>query len=1518
MSETGAKEKMPDTTAAFAAILDDAAGRYKDSTGEKLGDFMNPPMRSVQDLISQLDLQNERFQQFRAKRHSIFSAVSTALKPVELVGDIIAGGAAEIFPPTQHIFSSVMYLISAAHDVSSAYDSIVALLEQLKDFTNRLNVYIKHKLSDALRAKLVEILAALFNVLVLATKEVQQGRFRAYFKRLFGSDSPVQPALDNLQALTLAEQRQVAADTYDGVLEINTRTERFEDVLNQVNENVLSLRTENLERANLSYQDRLRELLQPSPFPEDFYSAFTKSRIENTGDWLLEDEGLKVWLRGETQYLWMYGNHGTGKSFLVTRLLSWCNEQAMRVGYFFFRDNNPETRSVLQGLRDVAYQLSENDAFYAKQLMRTTHRSDELRTVASAYRKLFVEPFETDNRGRMLYVFLDGIDEADQEELDQFLALIGPDDDLGEARTKVQFAMVGRTHLSEAVTSALDPVAQGDIFTTVQITTARNADDVRTYLVSSIINSRIMRRTSNDFVNEVIRAMEEQVDGLFILAKLMIAEVNRRRRPNSILESVRTFPKETEAMLQQTLANISSTLTLEEAADLNEMLRWVACAEETLSLAQIEEALTLRFGDPPFRLEEMLRGPYGCFFELEREDGLTTDDLNKEYERKRRRTPDVSPNRDPRQRRLTSGTASPPARVSSSRGRLSSSWNSSPGGLRSPTPLRNSPPVASSPTFRGSPPIFGSPPFRGSPPVRYTNPFRNSSPALHISPVSSSDMSDWDAEIEYGSNKHTTFVTFFHSSVRQFFRNYEMPPISSFAPNPVVDFDIRKARLHTLQTCLRIFNDKKWYEELEPNQQKTSMKQYAAWYWQEHLAAVDINMMSIKDKHDIGMHIYKMLTDETVVLDWTIQYEENNEGLEVLNDRSITAIRQWMGDAGVLESLDPEARAWAEKAMTKYAGIAETIGRVWAKAWLSSDRFEHYVPTLFCFEIVQSLAFVDSGDTWSSSKMHASDMPAEQRITKALEWANFPMTARSHRRIGSTYLTQGLHERALAHYEKALELDDNGVQTLGRIAYCLYMDGRYDQALQKALTCASMEEGNIENGVLDGAELARSKWRLYKDHFLIAQCYYKTFRVDCSLEYYRKAIDSAAAAKLDTKEDFAAEAAYLQVLAAENRHGEMMDKLREMASQLVEATTDQNQNQNRLVEFLLAQYNHTLVLDWIPKAACKAQAADFEFFLDVAEQAVDAARATLDHLKALYLRLSMGSAYAYHRDTDEAIAVFEQISLLESRARGNIPTRQGRAMSFQLLAGLYKTQVWHAGLGTPDADQWIARLEHIQQKQDVQQTVDMPSSIMGSDVNAAAIYLAVFYRHLGRAAQSRALLQRLVLESLELLSDEEPQNDEFALQNLLRLLVAADDADNARALAQSMRKPNPRMAPPGTPADSPLKHRDEPKLPDIQATNRSCAQCLLVVSLSDEFVICKRCVEPYCMECLEKVIKRPDNATADHREDVLCRNDHEWFTVGTMDRVLHRGEILVENREVRGLGEWKNGLQKWWSEFKVE
>ncbi|PTB65785.1 hypothetical protein BBK36DRAFT_1141724 [Trichoderma citrinoviride] len=1457
----------------FAAVLADAAKLFKDSSSDRgltLDDFLTPPIKSISDLMQQLTAQNDQFSHFREKRKSIFDAVAVTLRPIELIGDIVAEGVSEAFAPAQSIFAAVMYLINAAHDVSSMYDSVLELFDQLKDFTSRLDVYLNHKLSPALREKLVTILATLFEVLVVATKVARSGRLKAYFKRLVGIESPVEPALQKLNALTLGEERQVIAETYDGVAELNLKTDKVEDLVTQMHQSILDMRLGEQQNGALSYRDKLREILEPTPYSDDSYNAFTKYRVQGTGDWLLEDEGLKSWLRGETRHLWMCGNPGTGKSFLTSRLITWGLENLPHLGYFFFSANDPETRSVLQALRDVAYQLSETDAFYAEKLAKQLHSGDDIKTVPSAFRRLFVQPFLDDARDEPSYVFLDGIDEAEQSDIEQLLSLLAPEDE--SEPTKVQFALTGRTYLADIVSFALDPNAVGQVFTTVYVTPDRIADDVSAFISEGVRHSRILSRSPEDFKQEVIESMKKQVDGLFILAKFMLNEINQKRHPSSILKSLKSFPKEINGMLNETLANLSVTISEEDARDLNEMLQWVSCAEESLTLEQLEAALVMKFGDAPLRLEESLRGQYACFFELEREDGLTTDDLLKDFARTQREVyPERSfRNESPRARGLTSSDTSSPGRRVSPAGR--GVWSHS-----------TSPPAAEK---------------------------KMASPPRHFSPARSPGLFDMSNEVEFRSNPSTTYVTFSHTSVRQFFRDGNANGVHAMKGGVAMGFDMMTARISILKTCLRIFNDKTWFESRELDHGREAIKQYAAWYWQEHLAALDPASVPPEHKRELGMHIYSMLTVENIIYDWSAMYEKNNEGLEVFTDSNIQGLRKWLNDPAILASLTSEARDFVTKSAKEDVGICQAIGRFYAKQWLSEDYYK-YVPTLFCFKIVQNVAFMSDERLWSQAQSRWSETPVRERVLKAIEWAGYPQTAHWHRRLGSTYLMLGLHSDALIHYHKALELDNNNsVGTAGRIAYCLSKYGQFGEALAQALKCAEIEERSIREGTLEGYALTSCRWRLYKDHLLIARCSYMTGKREAALEYFRKAIASAPAAGLNPSERFEAELSYLEMLATENLHSELVGLLQEMAKK----ASEKDKETTSLTNLLLDNCDKPLVLEWIPRAAVKV--GQVAFILHQYEVAIETAHTIRNQMGVLYLRLAYGNTCAYNRDLDASIAIFEQISLIEYRPRGNVPTRHGHATSFQKLSALYKQKILQVELTSPEAAQWLDKLEQVQEKQSRHQNLDIPADKYGSDVNIASIYLALFHRLLKNELRARQLLGSLVINSLDILLDDEPRNDRYAADNLLQAFIAADDAENALALARSMRKVNRAAAAAATatttPLSSPVRTRIEPKLPDIQAANKACAQCLDNISLSDNFYLCQLCVDAYCERCLHGVIQQPGNRTCDGRRDVVCRSDHAWFMVPPLNQFLHTGEILWGDGMVKSFIEWERALRQRW------
>jgi hypothetical protein len=123
-----------------------AIKRYEDITHKRLDDPSITRLTTLGGLKDEIDARNKEFTTFREKRHGIFAVLSAAMRPIELLGDLAAGGASMAFPPSSLVFGAVSFLINAAKDVSARYDAIVELMDTLKvsSHIDRCNVrYIR-------------------------------------------------------------------------------------------------------------------------------------------------------------------------------------------------------------------------------------------------------------------------------------------------------------------------------------------------------------------------------------------------------------------------------------------------------------------------------------------------------------------------------------------------------------------------------------------------------------------------------------------------------------------------------------------------------------------------------------------------------------------------------------------------------------------------------------------------------------------------------------------------------------------------------------------------------------------------------------------------------------------------------------------------------------------------------------------------------------------------------------------------------------------------------------------------------------------------------------------------------------------------------------------------------------------------------------------------------------------------------------------------------------------------------
>lgn len=154
----------------------EASKRYAEKSGKRLEDIPKP--RTTEELTDQVEKQNKQYDDFRNKSGTLFKVLAAAMKPIELVGNLAAGAASAVFPASGTVFGAAMYLISAAKGVSASLDAIAGLLDVLKDFTVRLNVYNRATMSKELMEQLTETLVRFTACLSIHGADILPGHGR--------------------------------------------------------------------------------------------------------------------------------------------------------------------------------------------------------------------------------------------------------------------------------------------------------------------------------------------------------------------------------------------------------------------------------------------------------------------------------------------------------------------------------------------------------------------------------------------------------------------------------------------------------------------------------------------------------------------------------------------------------------------------------------------------------------------------------------------------------------------------------------------------------------------------------------------------------------------------------------------------------------------------------------------------------------------------------------------------------------------------------------------------------------------------------------------------------------------------------------------------------------------------------------------------------------------------------------------------------------------------------------------
>lgn len=450
----------------------------------------------------------------------------------------------------------------------------------------------------------------------------------SYGKSLLSGSDGAKEALAKFARLVEAESALVGAETLTelkgGFARVNSDMRKISRQLEETR-----LQTE------MSQQERitanLRRLLQPSTSSEDRYSTMNRNRVPQTGDWIREETEFIDWVGGKRPVLWISGNPGAGKSYIATNMIHHLKQKPhVSLGFFFFKDDNPTTRSTHQALRDIAFQIAANDPLYAAYIDDCLDSAEDIRTLESLWRNLFLNVF-IDNGGKknstegLVYLVLDALDEAF---IDDRLELFELAKDI-QAGSRIQLLMLGRPQIAEEMNDLMETLQ----IQTIDVSEANNFEDIVHYIKTIISKSVYLRKLPGSTQRTIIQKLSTGSQGMFLWVALMLQELSQIRSKGDIQRKLDKAPKGLTEMISHVLRGFSESFTdnPQYAADLNELLAWTMCTLRPLSLFEIDALLKWRSpeGESWIWLEGSLRVQFASIFLLTREDGLSTADLKR-------------------------------------------------------------------------------------------------------------------------------------------------------------------------------------------------------------------------------------------------------------------------------------------------------------------------------------------------------------------------------------------------------------------------------------------------------------------------------------------------------------------------------------------------------------------------------------------------------------------------------------------------------------------------------------------------------------------------------------------------------------------------------------------------------------------------------------------------------------------------------------------------------------------------
>ncbi|KAJ5613896.1 hypothetical protein N7528_007550 [Penicillium herquei] len=706
--------------------------------------------------------------------------------------------------------------------------------------------------------------------------------------------------------------------------------------------------------------------------------------------------------------------------------------------------------------------------------------------------------------------------------------------------------------------------------------------------------------------------------------------------------------------------------------------------------------------------------------------------------------------------------------------------------------------------------------------------------------------------------------------------------------------DPETAHLTILSACLEVIcSEESPY--LDP------LLEYASQMLADHLAQVDLSLISPQQKMILGPQLLKAFTDDKVINRWWDEPSLQLRCQWIYSDQYTDIVFKWLQDSAVTKGISEEHKGWLSRLSSKSeldADLIEHVARALSRQWLQSSK--NVFSSIYGYSVKIS-SRKDPKIQRQTKDPDPSSIKASD-IFDTASWAQNMLGLdnlgyEENRNLARTFRAYGMYSIAIEQFKHTSTLVKNNWYCQFGLAQCYVKQGEYSIAIdivettRKEVDNATIEDSSERVDLLNRMNEYLAEWNG------------EIGRTEIACDIYEKLLQ-------DMPDDAESGLKFIVLLAQRQEYTRLLDFLQSLQHVKDEETGGHLRNKHFHENFDENEYHKAL-------SASVTCDRNFDIILEYYNEAIDAAK-------------TYGSRY---RNAGNSFleCCFNYIQFLLTIEVGWLSWENGAVIADRrkFAADQFMRTLNMDDLGNPDIVkakdeicQWCSTLylqqareypdtaaEYLGYVQDVQNVASRTQSDQIVDLFGGkypTCVLAIYHRLQGDNQKAKDILRTFMKLYLDLLSDDDPLNDWQGYNGLAIYLMFAGLHTDALAAWSLITPINDRNFSRDCPENEDPEGKLEGPLLDICE-----ADCGTSWSFAGNFYICTVC--PYVQfdqQCLDKHRKGELD-----RDLTSCLKEHEMLYVPAYDsdqrKRIGEGNVKV-GEEIMPVNEWLQRIREDW------